>query len=372
MNRLGAWLAHLPVWVRDSVLFLLAGLDTWFNLSGTAWEPWRIGCAALALLVLPVRRRAPLVVVLLTLPATAVLDLWVAPFAALYTLASRNRAILLLVLMALCTGVADADPWPLPLQPGGDRADTMANVVYGFAWALTPVLLGQLTLAYRDLNERSRRIRKFEAHQREVYAQTVLSQERAQIAREMHDVVSHQVSLIAVHAGALQVSTTDPDTRAAAATVRQLATATLDELRGMVGLLRASDGFGDSIAPQPTIDDLRGLIASAGIEVSLSGQLPRELASPVQRTVYRTVQEAITNIRKHAPGAAAEVTLWHQGPELGVTITNGPSSQPPLALPQSGHGLIGLRERATALNGVLDSGATVTGGFTVALRIPAA
>ncbi|MER7101562.1 histidine kinase, partial [Streptomyces humidus] len=203
-----------------------------------------------------------------------------------------------------------------------------------------------------------------------LYAQTVLARERAQLAREMHDVVSHQVSLIAVQAGALQVAAKDPDARDAARTIRTLSVNTLDELRHMVTLLRASGGRETELTPQPTLADLQQLIANSGIETTLSGGLPPGISTTAQRTVYRTVQEALTNVRKHAPGARAEVRLWHDARHFGVTVTNTAPTRPSVALPSARHGLIGLRERAELLDGTLTAEPTPQGGYTTELRAP--
>jgi len=147
----------------------------------------------------------------------------------------------------------------------------------------------------------------------------------------MHDVVSHQVSLIAVRAGALQVAAKDADAKEAARTIRSLSVTTLDELRTMVTLLRASGGESTELTPQPTLADLRKLVESSGTHTQLTGELPPTVGTPAQRALYRTVQEALTNVRKHAPGANACVELWQDGDGMGVTVTNTPPT--PLPLP---------------------------------------
>ncbi|WP_416070163.1 sensor histidine kinase [Streptomyces scabiei] len=164
--------------------------------------------------------------------------------------------------------------------------------------------------------------------ERALPAQAALAHERTRLAREMHDVVSHQVSLIAVQAGALQVSTGGTDTREAARTVRSLSVTTLDELRTTVTLLRAPGGHATELTPQPTLADLHDLVGSSGIEARLTGELPPGVGTPAQRALYRTVQEALTDVRKHAPGATSAVELWHDGDHVGVTVTNSPPAGP--------------------------------------------
>jgi signal transduction histidine kinase len=140
-----------------------------------------------------------------------------------------------------------------------------------------------------------------------------------------------------------------------------LSVATLDELRTMVTLLRASGGQATELTPQPTLADLRKLVDSSGTQALLTGELPSTVGAPAQRGLYRTVQEALTNVRKHAPGATAAVELWQGGNDVGVTITNTPPTRPSLPLPGSQQGLVGLRERAELLHG---------SGYRVRLHIP--
>jgi signal transduction histidine kinase len=182
----------------------------------------------------------------------------------------------------------------------------------------------------------------------------------------MHDVVSHQVSLIALQSGALRVTAADDATRQMAATIRVLANKTLDELRVMVGVLR---GRRDELVPQPRLADLSQLVedSETGAGLSLTGVAAREWPEPVERAVYRTVQEALTNIRKHAYGAAARVEVSATRRQLVVRVTNGPPPAPcPAAdrdFPASGQGLIGLRERAELFGGQLITRTTAEGGF---------
>jgi signal transduction histidine kinase len=168
----------------------------------------------------------------------------------------------------------------------------------------------------------------------------------------------------------LQVATKDEDAKEAARTIRSLSVTTLDELRTMVTLLRASGGRTTDLTPQPTLADLRKLVASSGTHTELTGELPPTVGTPAQRALYRTVQEALTNVRKHAPGANARVELWQDGDGIGVTVTNSPPTRPSLSLPGSQQGLAGLRERADILHGTLEAGPTAQGGYRVRLRVP--
>ncbi|WEH13298.1 histidine kinase [Streptomyces sp. VNUA24] len=366
-----AWWARIPDRVLDLVVVAIAVVDVLFCLEDST--PVSQGMAALACAALVVRRRFPLPVFLLALPATLMLDIVFAPFAALFTLAERSRNRRLLVSCAVMFALASATPWPLSDLSAHDRAWTLVYFFYTLATAAAPVLLGQLVQARRDLARRIVEIEEAREHERLLHSQAVLAHERAQLAREMHDVVSHQVSLIAVQAGALQVAAIDPAFKEGARTIRSLSVDTLDELRHMVTLLRASGGRATELTPQPTLADLHKLVGSSGIDTELTGELPPEVSTTAQRTVYRTVQEALTNVRKHAPGARATVRLWSADDRatFGVTITNTPPTRPSLPLPGSRQGLIGLRERAELLDGTFRSGPTPDGGYEVSLRIPA-
>ncbi|MGV4986331.1 sensor histidine kinase [Streptomyces sp. NRAIS4] len=361
---------RVPPWAVDAGLVVLAALDTWINLYGEA-TPFIWTCAALGCAGLFLRRRLPLTVFLLTLPMTLFMDVAVAPIAALYTLATRTRNRPLLADCALLNAAAGTLAWPLSdTFSGGDQTWTLVQFVYTLATAFAPILFGQLVQARHDVARQLVEVEEAREHERALYAQTVLARERAQLAREMHDVVSHQVSLIAVQAGALQVAAKDPDARDAARTIRTLSVNTLDELRHMVTLLRASGGKESELTPQPTLADLQRLIANSGIKTTLTGGLPPGISTTAQRTVYRTVQEALTNVRKHAPGARAEVRLWHDAQHFGVTVTNTAPTRPSVALPSARHGLVGLKERAELLDGTFTAEPTPQGGYKVELRAP--
>ncbi|TQE23610.1 sensor histidine kinase [Streptomyces ipomoeae] len=368
MTAPSGWWAKVPAPVLDAVVVAIAAADVWLNLEDASPLETAIsatGCAALAL-----RRRFPLAVFVCTLPASLLLYIVFAPFAALFTLAERSRNRRLLSACAVLFALASAAPWPLNNAGPDERTWILVYFFYTLATAAAPVLLGQLVQARRDLARRLVEIEEAREHEQLLHSQAVLARERAQLAREMHDVVSHQVSLIAVQAGALQIASKDPDGKERARTIRTLSVDTLDELRHMVTLLRASGGRATELTPQPTLTDLHKLVTTSGIDTDLTGELPPDIATPAQRAVYRTVQEALTNVRKHAPGATATVCLWHNVETFGVTVTNTPPTRPSLPLPGSHQGLIGLGERAELLGGTLASGPTSDGGYEVILRIP--
>ncbi|MFE5400384.1 sensor histidine kinase [Streptomyces sp. NPDC056580] len=358
---------RLPPPLRDAAFVVCSLFDVWVHFDSE--EPLRMGFALVAASALLLRRRLPLLTFLLTLPSVLLSDAVFAALAALYTLASLTRRRVMLALCALAFTFSDVTRWPSPDNMLG--ASTLITLTYTAAMAAAPVFLGQLVQTRRDLSLRLTEISEARDHEQLLTAQAALSKERAQLAREMHDVVSHQVSLIAVRAGALQVGSRDPEVKEAAATIRRLSVQTLDELRHMVNVLRASGGRPTELTPQPSLADLEQLVAGSGIETKLRMELPEDLPPTVQRAVYRTVQEALTNIRKHSPGAAAAVCLGHRDGTVRVTVTNSAPTRPGLPLPSSHYGLVSLGQRASLLGGTITSGPTTDGGYELCLELPA-
>jgi signal transduction histidine kinase len=193
--------------------------------------------------------------------------------------------------------------------------------------------------------------------------------ERERIAREMHDVLAHRISLLAVHAGALEVRRDAPQQeRAAAGVVRQSAYEALEELRQVIGMLRepAED------RPQPTLADVPALVEQsreAGERVRL--ELTADgVPAGVGRHAYRIVQEALTNARKHAPGAQVCVAVTGHAEQGLVVEVGNPLRAGGTALPGSGTGLVGLRERVQLAGGRLDHGPTTAGEFRLRAWLP--
>ncbi|MGW0997764.1 sensor histidine kinase [Streptomyces sp. NPDC002520] len=358
--------------LQDCGLVLIALADAWAHIDvetqvAMAW-------AIVAALTLLLRRRLPLLTFALALPAALISDAVFATTVALFTLSSLSRHRVLLAGCALVYTAADFLPWPWSSLRASelDKTDSLLHLTYTLATAAAPVFLGQLVQARRDLSLRLSEISEAREQERLLAAQSVLAQERAQLAREMHDVVSHQVSLIAVQAGALQVGGPDAATKEAAATIRRLSVQTLDELRHMVSVLRAADGRPTELTPQPSLADLQRLVDTSGIEAELKTDLPEDLPATVQRAVYRTVQEALTNVRKHAPGATATVTVRQTDGTIRTSVANTAPTRPALPLPGAHHGLVGLRQRAELLGGTITSGPTPDGGYELRLDLPAA
>jgi len=325
---------------------------------------------AVALLL---RRRVPLVAFVATLPGAFLTDAMYASLIALFTLSTRSRSRLLLAWCAAVFAAGNFVSWTVLLAPDAfPRVYSFALLLYNLATAAAPVFLGQLILTRRELAARLAEITEARAHEELLTMQSMLAKERAQLAREMHDVVSHQVSLIAVRAGALQVRAGDAETKQAATTIRQLSVRTLEELRYMVNVLRVSGSRPTELTPQPTLDQLADLVAGSAVDARLDVDLPAgtELPPPMQRAIYRTVQEGLTNVRKHAPGSTTTVEIRRDGATIRATVTNTAATRPVLPLPSGQHGLAGLRQRAELLGGTLQAGPAGDNGFRLALYLP--
>ncbi|WP_354641598.1 sensor histidine kinase [Kitasatospora camelliae] len=362
-------------WLMLLLPALMSALDTALVARDVA--PWQVVLSGLAAAVLLLRRRFPVPVMLATLPGTYVSSIWLAPITAVYTVAAARTRLRTTVLCASAFALVEFFHYPLADHPIAFDRDTVLNAITAVMLAAGPAALGLLTRTRRELADRLTELTEGQQRESRLLAERVLASERARLAREMHDVVSHQVSLISIQAGALQVSTTDPRARDTARTIRELSVRTLEELRQMVGVLRAASVRRDEpLAPQPRLADLPGLIEGSGLPVA--GEFTpgdRPWPEAVERAAYRTVQEALTNISKHAPGAEVRVRVAARGPRLVVEVRNGPPPHRPDAgapLPGGGHGLVGLRERAQLLGGSFTAAAGPDGGFTVRAELPAA
>ncbi|WIY01886.1 histidine kinase [Amycolatopsis mongoliensis] len=269
------------------------------------------------------------------------------------------------------------------------------------SWTITPVGLlstigpaavvlyldarKQLLQELRDRAERAER----ETH---LLAEQARFEERRRLAAEMHDVLTHGLSLMVLHAGALGISSKEPDVRKAAEEIRARGAMALDELRDLVGVLNTTSAdisermtgpsprLGSAGAPKepPPPPDPATLVAesvAAGIPVELDVEGERSQMSPtIARTVHRIVQEALTNARKHAAGAEIRVELRYRPDGVGIRVVNTPPRRQPdevLAGSGSGLGLSSLRHRVELVGGTLQAGPTPDGGFRIAADLPA-
>jgi signal transduction histidine kinase len=359
--------------LADLVLIFFAVLDVWLlglwleadPVPGSpAIENYQIWLNWVAVGALLLRRRFPFITLLLTIPGFFVGWSQLAAMIALYTVARRYiggwQTGLAAALVWLCRFVA----WPPQELIDRPPSGHFHSAIYGFLVAGLPITIGLLVHARQELSDRISELAESRERERVLHAHAIRADERAKLAREMHDVVSHQVSLIAMQAGALRMAVADAEHKQVAGTIRTLSTRTLDELRQLVSVLRTEDN-------QPGVDELPELAADAGFEVSMQvrGSV-EDLAAPVSGAVYRTVQEALTNIRKHAAGSKATVLIDADEDDVLVEVRNTAASSPSSTLPSGGHGLVGLRERAALLGGEFSAGPTEDGGFLVSASFP--
>ncbi|GAA3488617.1 histidine kinase [Streptomyces cremeus] len=225
------------------------------------------------------------------------------------------------------------------------------------------------------------------AHRREIVVQKTVTaverdrrtllEERTTIARELHDVVAHHMSVVAIQAEAApyRVQNPPPELEQAFVTIRENAVAALTELRRVLGVVRAED-YEAPDAPQPRLADLPKLLANVrdiglSVEQATTGAV-RVLPQGVELSAYRIVQEALSNVLRHAPGAEARVEVSYVLGGLGLRVANGPGTADAPPSPGAGHGLTGMRERVQMLGGEMTAEPTPEGGFEVTVFVPVA
>jgi signal transduction histidine kinase len=266
-----------------------------------------------------------------------------------------------------------------------------ANVGLGFAAphgtsameVLLTILSGVallLAAALRERYEAQRRLAEQETISEAERDRRTLLEERARIARELHDVVAHHMSVITVQAdtAAYRLDGLSPDVREEFTSVAATARESLGEMRRLLGVLRNEEGHGE-LAPQPGLKRIGQLVeatARAGVPVEFT-PCDADVPETVGLSAYRIVQEALANVVRHAPGAPTQVSVSESVTEddtrLTVLVVNGPPPEPPAAPLEeggTGHGLVGMRERVRLAGGTLDVGPLPDGGFRVAARLP--
>jgi len=330
-----------------------------------------VSCGALACLLLWWRRRWPLGVALACLLLGTVSISATPPgLLALFSLAvyRPTRPVVLVAALWVPSSLAFAIYSP--------TTDALSVLLLVTPLALAAAVGGMFVRARRQLvfTLRERALRA-EADQR-LHEDQARMAERTRIAREMHDVLAHRISLLALHAGALEVRPDLPPAkvRETAELLRSTARQALEELRGVIGVLREEPGH-ESVppAPQPTLSDIRRLVeetrrAGAKIDFEMRVEDADAIPSALGRDAYRIVQEALTNIGKHASGTATRVRVTG-APEVGlhVSVRNRQPIHAPAgpALPGSGAGLLGLQERVALAGGTLVHGPDGSGDFVV-------
>jgi signal transduction histidine kinase len=286
----------------------------------------------------------------------------------LYAVAKQRSSLRWLIICAVTAFVVYTASWAKPYSV----LSTIWSALYSATFVIAPIGLGLLMRARVEISSKLAEIERVRRHEQQLLIERALARQRAELAREMHDVVSHQVSLIAVQAGALQVTARDDAAAHTARTIRALSVQTLDELRHMVGVLRTAAGDRTDQPQQPGLDNIDTLVATSGVPAVISARLDNDIIpSPaVQHVLYRTVQEGLTNITKHAPGATATLEFHIDFDQVSLKLTNSKPDRSPDRLPGARYGLLGLRERAAQLGGTLRAGPLDDGGFELSLTLP--
>ncbi|RII17313.1 Sensor histidine kinase DesK [Streptomyces sp. YIM 130001] len=254
-----------------------------------------------------------------------------------------------------------------------ERSDGIQLLLF----VLSGVLL-VVTYALRERGAAERRLVEQETISEAERARRTLLEERTRIARELHDVVAHHMSVITVQADSAPYriegipAAAQEEFTAIAASARE----SLAEMRRLLAVLRSEDAQGGERTPQPGLDKLQQLVEAtvrAGVpaELSLAAELGA-VPQAVDLSAYRIVQEALSNVVRHAPGARTRVSVASDGTDLTVLVVNGPPTgrDTPLETAGTGHGLVGMRERVRLTGGSLDVGPLPDGGFRVAARLP--
>jgi signal transduction histidine kinase len=381
----GTWLDLIASLAGDGVLALAIAVAGGIAAAGaTSSEPGRALLVLLAFataLSLAVRRVYPLTVFAIVVIVTAFFG-WVYggywPFAALlafYSLAAHSPRR-----RALVAGIAGFVVLALSIAHDIDWQPVTWGKVALFAGRLAPLVaawvLGDNMRTRREylraLEDRAAQLER----EQEANARRAAAEEQARIAREVHDVVAHNLSVIVVQATAADaVFATDPDdAQRAVRTIGTTARQALDELRRVLGVVRTGEERSPDFPPQPSLARLDALLeqvraAGLAVELETSGE-PRELTSALELSLYRIIQEALTNSLRHGDAVHATVRLRFDAEAVDVEIIDDGTASS--TANGSGQGLVGMRERATAFGGRVEAGRSVDGGFRVAAWLPLA
>jgi signal transduction histidine kinase len=371
-------------WIVDATLFVLSvgigalSLNTTWAHHGTGARVADIVVGTFACLLLWLRRTRPVGVAVFTITAS-----WFFAFAggaalvAVFNAAIRapRRELIWIVVAGLAGNAVFSSLYR------GESSYDWAGLVFGVLLTVVVVGWGLFVRAQRDLMHHYReRAAQLESEQR-LRVREAREAERRRIAREMHDVLAHRLSLLSVHAGALEFRPDAPadEVSHAAGVIRATAHTALEELRDVIGVLRDDGDEGTPEPPQPTFAEIPALIEesrAAGMNVSLRLQAPEdeEIPAALGRTAYRVVQEGLTNARKHAPSAAVDVAISVDGesslvvevvsrPAVGVATTRFTGAG-------AGTGLVGLSERVALAGGRLEYGPNGAGDFVLRASLP--
>jgi signal transduction histidine kinase len=372
---LPAWLGRPSSRVVDVGLAALIGLPVLVSAVSSGADEGRTAVGVLfgvaAVLPLLFRRRWPfgslvaLLAVAVTSPVDAQFGLPIA--AMLYTVGSQRswEATFAATALVVATGFA----YQIAGGPDLSTADLLATALLCVVAGGIGLYVGDRRAGMEALRERAERLDR----ERELVAQRAVAEERLRIAQELHDVVAHNVSLIVVQAQALGATVRDDRVAEATGGIADLGRQAMAEMHRTLKLLRASDDEAAERAPQPGLADLEGLLersraAGLSVDLAVEGE-PRPLPQGIDLSAYRILQEALTNVFKHAGRAPTTVTLGYGAEALELTVSDsGEAATPPPA--DGGHGLVGMRERAALFGGTLTAAPRSGHGFTVHAVLP--
>ena len=365
--------------VDGLIAVALAGLALWeMSSPGRFIGSRTIHAVGILLMTLPLawRRRAPLTVACivavgisgesLLVPVPQSAGLFVAFLLAVYSVAAHTSGRHRLTGTAVLAGAGAINLLRDPLMTSVGAALPSLFIVAS-AW-LVGATVSRREQRAAHLEQRTQRLEQVQAQEAEAAA----ARERARIARELHDVIAHGLSSIVVQAGAarLELDSDRTTTEQALRSIEETGRQALVELRRLLGLVRKLDD-GLELVPQPSLDQLQALVAQlqdTGLPVALKVEgAPRRLAPGVDLSAYRIVQEALTNVLKHAGRVHTEVAIRYGDRELELQITDdGPGANNS----GGGHGLIGMQERVAIYGGSMRAGQRSEGGFAVQVRLP--
>jgi signal transduction histidine kinase len=393
LDRLVAWWRDVNPWWKDGLLaavFVLGGAAAlkaeWTPSNPEYRDPdlLAVGLTLLASVPIALRRRMPLVVLFTCVTSAAVLLVsnypdttgGIAVIVATYTVAStcarRQSVVGAVYVAAMLLVIFFSHP------PADDF--TIGSLVSNFILFGSAFILGDYVRLRRvrqaELEERARRLEA----ERDEEARRAVAEERARIARELHDVVAHSMSVMTVQAGAARrVIDRDVDqAREALGAIEATGREALAEMRRLLGVLREDQPGpdGGTLAPQPGLDRIAALVGQvrdAGVEVELTVDgTPRPVPQGLDVSAYRIVQEALTNVLKHAGPARAHVTVRHDDDGVDIEVVDDGRGIGAHGATQDGggHGLLGMRERVALYDGTLETGRRPGGGFRVHARLP--
>ncbi|KDN77751.1 sensor histidine kinase [Streptomyces olindensis] len=391
MQRLYDFLRRHPMWVDGTWAVVLLGMSLVGGVAGGYGSPaLAVPLTLLLCLVIALRRRMPEKMLLLGTAvgvAQLITDVEIGPadFALLvivYTVAAEGArwASRFALGAGLCAAPLAQMRWP------NDQTSVAGNIVltvfmtvpFALAWVLGDSIRTRRAY-FAQLEERAARLEK----EREAQSKVAVAAERARIARELHDVVAHNVSVMVVQAdGAAYVLDAAPDqAKKALETISSTGRQALAEMRRLLGVLRTGEHQeAGEYVPQPDVRQIEDLVEQcrgSGLPVDFKVEgTPRPLPSGVELTAYRIVQEALTNTRKHGgPNAGASVRLVYFDDGLGLLVEDDGKGAPHELYEEGGfdgqgHGLIGMRERVGMVGGTLDAGPRPGGGFRISALLP--